>query len=154
MKKTIIISIVFLFFFSILNVQSDMQRTVVKMKKVKQGGTKMWNDVTFCKCWWPGHTCIVTTSQSLSNITIERADIGGWLLTAQVESLTETNTETLETVVHYASDLENYPISYGEYELIIEECGAFPELEGVTIELNNLVLRQQGYFTVFIPPIN
>ena len=129
---------------------------ICRVEKVESGGTKSWVDIPETACWYPGTTCKEINCPSLLNNTIEitPSSMGGWVLRVQfAEGTIDFETVGVTPYSTMSRSAIGYTFTGNEANLKIISSDDYPQLNGISISLNNVTIDPDRYVSVFIPPI-
>jgi hypothetical protein len=86
----------------------------------------------------------------VSNATVTPCNDGGWLVKGQIESVKWMANGILSDGL--LRDLTKF--AKGEYALRLSNISAYPELEGVQVDMASAVMTDNGQFSIYIPKLS
>jgi hypothetical protein len=101
-------------------------------------------------CPLGGKTCKAVVSRIVSNATVTPCNDGGWLVKGQIESVKWMANGILSDGL--LRDLTKF--AKGEYALRLSNISAYPELEGVQVDMASAVMTDNGQFSIYIPKLS
>lgn len=146
-------AIVLLFLTLMLLPWSSSSAEIVEIiyEKVTDGGQRGWVDSPTLPCILDGATCKITLIEVDPLVSsVSPAEDGGYILTGQIKTILHESVGQTTTLVK-STNGSNWAAEAGEFNIRIQNCSAYPFLNGVVISANGVTTDQSGNFCIFVP---
>ena len=143
-------TIIFVFMISLLSINFAYSATATgwTFTKVKNGqGTRQWNNDIQMPCPLNFKQDCKVTIRSNSNLEVESV-LYGFIIKVTIEDIEYQNMITNEVI---EGDVPGSIIYDGEFELRIDSSAEYPELNGVTVDIPNTIINNNGIIHLFVP---
>jgi hypothetical protein len=127
----------------------------IRFDSVGKGqGTRMWGGGSeTAPCLGEGSSCKIKVIYCSLVGAVEPATGGGYTLFSNITSL-DFATVGISPPQESAGSSSNFLFKNGDAWVTITNCSAYPQLNGVSVNMNGVSTNSSGDFAVFLPVYN
>jgi len=119
---------------------------------VGTGGSRSWSRAQETPCFMPGGTCKITAIECPPSGVVVTSG-SGFMFTGNIQSI-EFGSINISPTETQTTSGTGFTFKNGDAWLTISNCSAYPQLQGVSVNLANVSVSSQGVFQVYIPVNN